>query len=303
MSPGKSPANSPQLPFLRCLDDSGEAHVYALGGSGIVTIGRGEDADVRLWWDPSVSLLHAEAVRVGTHWLIGDDGVSRNGTYVNGERIAGRRRLRDRDVVRVGRTLLAFNDARGERRGATTITDTRSSTGTVTLLFTDLAGSTELMGRLGDDANERLRREHFAILREAAGEHGGREVKSLGDGLMMAFGSTLGAVAAAEAMQRKLGRFSDEHRGETLGLRVGLNAGEVISAEGDYFGTPVVIARRLCDRAGPGQILVSDVVRALVGNRAEHFFLALGAMELKGLSEPVTVFELDWRQRVRGSAR
>ena len=80
-----------------------------------------------------------------------------------------------------------------------------------------------------------------------------------------------------------------------MGLRIGLNAGEAISAEGDYFGRPVVVAKRLCDRAGWGQILVSDLVRSLVGTTGEHRFIALGALELKGFADPVMAFGLDWR--------
>ena len=283
------------VPSLLYEDESGAPCVFALHGTGAVTIGRGEDADVRLWWDPSVSLLHADAIPLGSHWLIADDGVSRNGTFVNGERLRGRRRLRNGDAVRVGRTTLTFRDTRAQRKDATTMSDQPSETGTVTLLFTDLVGSTELMDRLGDDAGERVRREHFAILRAAASEHGGREVKSLGDGLMVAFASVLGAVACTVRMQRRIAAQHGDGAGEAIGLRIGLNAGEVIAAEGDYFGAPVVVARRLCDRADGAQILASEVVRSLVGGRAEHRFRAVGAMKLKGLSEPVTAFELDWR--------
>ena len=268
---------------------------YVLEGERPVTIGRSLDADVCLAWDPSVSSVHAEAVPLGAHWLIGDDGVSRNGTFVNGERLKGRRRLRDGDVVRVGRTAVAFSDAGEERTAATTITDARSASGTVTMLFTDLAGSTELIGRLGDEAGDRVLREHFAVLRGAAGEHGGREVKSLGDGIMVAFASALGGVACAIEMQR---RIATGHRPDApaLLLRVGLNAGEVISVGDDYFGMPVVVAKRLCDSAAPGQALASEVVRSLVGSRDEHRFIAVGPVLLKGLSAPVVAFELDWRE-------
>jgi class 3 adenylate cyclase len=281
-------------PFLLYRDGSGAQRACVLEGDRSLTIGRGKEVDVCLAWDPSVSLVHAEAVRMGAHWLIGDDGVSRNGTFVNGERLNGRRRLRQGDVIRVGRTALAFNDASAER-GATTISDARSPTGTVTLLFTDLVGSTELMDRLGDEAGGRLLRDHFATLREVAAEHGGQEVKSLGDGLMLAFTSALEALACAVRIQRRIAASVDEAGSEAVGLRIGLNAGEAISADGDYFGRPVVVAKRLCDRAGRGQILVSDVVRSLVGNRGEYRFIALGALQLKGFADPVTAFGLDWR--------
>jgi predicted component of type VI protein secretion system len=74
-----------------------------------VTIGRGMGADVALTWDPDVSRVHAELSRLADDWTIVDDGLSRNGTFVNGERLAGRRRLFDGDVLRCGGTELAFH--------------------------------------------------------------------------------------------------------------------------------------------------------------------------------------------------
>jgi class 3 adenylate cyclase len=282
-------------PFLVYRDKAGAQRVFVLEHDRTVTLGRGEGVDVCLAWDPSVSLVHAEAIAVGAHWLIGDDGVSRNGTFVNGERVSGRRRLRHGDVIRVGRTELEFSDTSNERRGATTIRDATRQSGTITLLFTDLVSSTELIDRLGDEAGGRLLDAHFETLREAAREDGGREVKSLGDGLMLAFGSALGAVACAARMQRRVTAREQAVGGEATALRIGLNAGEVISAGDDYFGRPVVVARRLCDRAGSGQILVSDVVRSLVGTTGTYRFIALGELQLKGLGDPVTAFEVDWR--------
>jgi class 3 adenylate cyclase len=287
------------VPFLLYRDDSGAQRVYVLDESRAVTIGRGSEVDVRLEWDPSVSSVHAEAVRLGAHWVVSDEGISRNGTFVNNGRISGRRRLRNGDMIRVGRTVLGFNEAGGRARDATTIIEPTSATGLVTLLFTDLVGSTELLDRLGDDAGDRFMREHFSILREAVSEERGREVKSLGDGLMVAFPSALSAVACAGKMQERIAAHTVGPGGGAIGLRIGLNAGEVVSAEEDYFGTPVVVAKRLCDRAGGAQALLSDVVRVLVGNRGDYRFIALGAMELKGLTDSVEVFELDWRRHGR----
>jgi class 3 adenylate cyclase/tetratricopeptide (TPR) repeat protein len=162
--------------------------------------------------------------------------------------------------------------------------------GTVTLLFTDQVSSTETLLRLGDDAAERLRRTHFRLLREVAGTHGGQEVKNLGDGLMVAFASAVDAVACAIAIQQAVNRQAEED----LAVRVGLNVGEPIVDEGDYFGTPVVVAKRLCDAAAAGQILASDVVRALVGTRGGFGFRDVGAVPLKGIAEPVAACEVAW---------
>jgi class 3 adenylate cyclase len=283
-----------EVPFLLYRDDSGAQQLYVLDESRTVTIGRDSEADVCLAWDPSVSSVHAEAVRLGSHWVVSDEGISRNGTFVNDDRIRGRRRLRNGDVIRVGRTMLAFNEGGGEPRNRTTIIDELSVTGVVTLLFTDLVGSTELLARLGDEAGDRFMRTHFSILRGAVDRHQGHEVKSLGDGLMVAFPSAVNALACATQMQQEVAAHATEAVGAGVGLRIGLNAGEVISADGDYFGTPVVVAKRLCDRAGPGQALMSGVVRTLVGRRRDYRLAALGTMHLKGLGEPVEVYELDW---------
>ena len=120
-------------------------------------------------------------------------------------------------------------------------------------------------------------------------------MKSLGDGLMMGFSSALAAVRCAIAMQQRNAEYTAAHTDEGMGLRVGLNAGEVTSSGDDYFGTPVIIAKRLCDRAMPGQILLSGIVRALVGTRKDYRFTDVGPLSLKGLAEPVITFELQWR--------
>ena len=165
--------------------------------------------------------------------------------------------------------------------------------GVVTLLFTDQVNSTETLQRLGDDAAERLRRTHFALLREVAGAHGGQEVKNLGDGLMVAFASAIDAVACAIGIQQAVHRHRQQ-ADEAFAVRVGLNVGEPIVDEGDYFGTPVVVAKRLCDAADANQILASDVVRTLVGTRGGFDFGPLGAVALKGIAEPVAACEVDW---------
>ena len=160
----------------------------------------------------------------------------------------------------------------------------------LTVLFTDLVGSTALLSALGDDAADELRRAHFSLLRGAIAAHRGREVKNLGDGLMVAFSSAREAVACAAAMQMAVSAHPDR-----LELRVGIDAGEPIHENGDLFGTPVVVARRLCDAAAGGQVLVSDVVRMLSGRRLSVPLEALGPMQLKGLDEPVVAHAVRWR--------
>ena len=164
----------------------------------------------------------------------------------------------------------------------------------VTLLFTDLVGSTELLSELGDDEAERFRRVHFGLLRDVATAHRGQEVKNLGDGLMVAFASAVNALGCAVGIQQAVHRHNARQGNERLKVRVGLNIGEPIRDEDDYVGTPVVIAKRLCDKAEGGQILASELLRALVGTRGGFAFRSCGPIALKGISEPLPAAEVEW---------
>ncbi len=166
----------------------------------------------------------------------------------------------------------------------------------VTLLFTDLVGSTELYDRLGDESAEGLRRAHFRLLREALTERGGHEVKSVGDGLMVVFPSAVDAVSCAIAIQEAVARHN--RRPQTLGLdvRIGLHAGEPILHEEDYFGSVVNAAKRLCDYASGGQILATDLVRGLAAGHTGLEFRSLGPVDLRGFNEPFVVSEVAWNE-------
>ncbi len=161
----------------------------------------------------------------------------------------------------------------------------------VTILFTDLVGSTSLFDRQGDDAADAVRREHFAQLRTALAAHDGREVKTTGDGLMVAFSSAVAAVRCAVDMQRATAAATPE-----LGLRIGLDAGEPLAQDGDLYGTPVNVASRLADAAEPGQILASDVVRQVAGNRVAELMQAAGPLRLRGLADRVMTADVRWRE-------
>jgi class 3 adenylate cyclase/tetratricopeptide (TPR) repeat protein len=167
------------------------------------------------------------------------------------------------------------------------------TTENITVLFTDLVGSTELSASLSPEASDDVRRSHFSALRQAIATSGGTEVKNLGDGLMVVFPVASAALVCAVAMQQAVTR--DNATAErSLGLRVALSAGEATKEDGDYFGEPVVEAARLCARAEGGQILVADVVRAMAGRRSPHSFTSLGELELKGLPEPIETLAVGW---------
>lgn len=106
-------------PVLVFRDDGGAQRFVPLEGESSLTIGRGSGCDVRLEWDERVSRVHAGLERVGSDWTLVDDGLSRNGTFLNGERLTGRRRLRDGDTFVLGSTSFRFRDT---TRGATQLT-------------------------------------------------------------------------------------------------------------------------------------------------------------------------------------
>jgi pSer/pThr/pTyr-binding forkhead associated (FHA) protein len=100
-------------PFLIYRDGAGAQRIFKLSDEvERVTVGRGSSTDIWLEWDTEVSRLHAELGRIGADWTVYDDGLSRNGTHLNGERVVGRRRLRDRDVLRFGQTPAVYREPR-----------------------------------------------------------------------------------------------------------------------------------------------------------------------------------------------
>ena len=155
-----------------------------------------------------------------------------------------------------------------------------ASTQTVTILFTDIVGSTELASRLGPEEADRVRQGHFSLLRRALAAGEGREVKNLGDGLMVVFGSPSGAVASAVAMQKAVEQ--DNRRSSApLGLRVAMSCGEATVEDDDYFGDPVVEASRGLALCEGGQILITETVKTLAGRRCPHPFTVIGDRELE----------------------
>ena len=162
--------------------------------------------------------------------------------------------------------------------------------GLLTILFTDLVGSTALTQRLGDAAAQDLLRAHNTIVRERLREHGGTELKSMGDGFMASFPSGSRALECAIAIQQAFAAYNDGRKDAIL-VRIGLNAGEPVAEDADLFGTAVQAAARIAARARPGQILVADVVRQLAAGKPFRF-KPVGRFALKGIRERQRLFEV-----------
>ena len=164
------------------------------------------------------------------------------------------------------------------------VTSRPSDTPVQTILFTDLESSTALTQRLGDAGAQEVLHGHNDAVRKSLEAHGGREVKHTGDGIMAAFPSAVRAVEAALQIQRDLA-------GAEVRVRIGLNAGEPIAEDDDFFGTAVQLAARICDRAEPGQILVSRVVADLCAGK-QLSFQSAGEAHMKGFDKPVALYQV-----------
>lgn len=107
-------------PFLLYRDGAGAQRIFALpADASHLTLGRGSGNDLQIDWDEGVSRVHAELVRLGGEWTLVDDGLSRNGSYLNAERLSSRRRLRDGDILRVGDTSIVYHSPPEHEHGST----------------------------------------------------------------------------------------------------------------------------------------------------------------------------------------
>jgi class 3 adenylate cyclase/DNA-binding CsgD family transcriptional regulator/tetratricopeptide (TPR) repeat protein len=168
--------------------------------------------------------------------------------------------------------------------------------GTVTILFTDVEGSTDLRTREGDDVAQHVLRTHERLLREQLALFGGWEVVFMGDGFMVAFGSARRAVECAIAIQRC---FRDHNLGggHAIRVRMGLNTGEVLRESGTLYGTAVNAAARISAKAVGGQILCSQIVRDVTTGVRGFDFIDRGLQSLKGFPEQWRLFEILWDEK------
>ena len=145
-----------------------------------------------------------------------------------------------------------------------------------------------LTQRLGDDAAMAFLQVHDAIVRDALGAWGGREVKHTGDGIMACFLSAVAAARCATRIQRALAQHEQENRELPVKVRIGAAAGEPVENHLDLFGSTVQLAARLCSHAQPEQSLVSNVVAELCIGKGLTF-QDLGEVSLKGFDRPIRV--------------
>jgi class 3 adenylate cyclase len=169
-----------------------------------------------------------------------------------------------------------------------------SPDGAMTIMFSDIEDSTQLVERLGDEDWLGVLRVHNRLVRESVRRHGGSEVKSQGDGFMLAFTSSRAALLCAVDIQRTLAAngAASEHR---VRVRIGLHSGFMIYEEDDYIGRNVILAARIADQAGGDEILVSSDLKEFVESSPPARFLDPRPLELKGLSGVHWAYPVEWR--------
>ncbi len=165
--------------------------------------------------------------------------------------------------------------------------------GTVTILFSDIEGSTAMTERLGDQRWMELLKVHNSIIREQLAAHEGFEVKSEGDGFMLAFQSARSGIECGVDIQRAFAE-RNESAEEPIRVRIGLHTGEAIKEADDFYGKNVILAARIAGQAQGGEILVSSLLKELTESGGDITFGDGREVELKGLSGLHQVFEVGW---------
>ena len=140
-----------------------------------------------------------------------------------------------------------------------------TETTTTTVLFTDVVGSVRLRQQHGEKAAHAIMNAHENIVRQQIAEHAGQEIKTTGDSFMVAFDSARKAVECAVDIQRGLAAYNRSHPTQPVKVRIGLHTGEAIRSGNDLLGGSVDAAARIMARAEAEQILVSDVLKAVLG--------------------------------------
>jgi adenylate cyclase len=215
-----------------------------------------------------------------------------------------RREGRYGDVITAGRNAMGdylLGDEAGAHLGLTNVfrewntksTDKKGQM--MTVVFTDMVGSTDLTQERGDAAAQEIVRRHNLIVRSALAQFHGKEVKHTGDGIMASFLSASEAVEATILIQRQVHQHNARQPGQALHLRIGLNAGAPIQEEDDLFGSTVQLSARVCAATDSDEILCTDSVKNLSTDKPGLVFRHIGDKSLKGFKEPIPLYQVPWQ--------
>lgn len=279
------------------------------GGSGILVD------------DPQVSRQHLELIP-GNNELKIRDCDSTHGTSLDGNQVDAEVVLGAGSIARLGNVTVELIELEerdldradlGSEKSDSTMTsiervaglvsDTdassipqRQSERTLTIVFSDIEGSTELALAVGDTRWYEILSAHNQLLRESIRKFGGSEVKSYGDGFMLTFLSARAAVDALMEIQRRLNATQPGDALQDIRIRAGVHVGEaIVDQGGDLFGRHVNIAARIAAEAAGGEILVSPLVREIIEARGDLGFDDPRSVSLKGIASSYMVHPIVWR--------
>jgi eukaryotic-like serine/threonine-protein kinase len=170
-----------------------------------------------------------------------------------------------------------------------------SPDGMLTVAFTDIEASTEMMERLGEDRWLDVMATHNRIVRDCVEEYGGEVIKSRGDGYMVTFASASAALDCAVELQRMLSRYNARESAQPLRVRVGMHTGNIFHLDDDFLGKAVVLAARITGHARGGEILVSAACREYTSSVGRWRYGQAIELRPKGLASVEQVYSLDWR--------
>jgi class 3 adenylate cyclase len=171
------------------------------------------------------------------------------------------------------------------------LSSTSAPDGTVTIAFTDIEDSMKLNAFLGDQRWLEVLHVHNDVVTRVTTDHGGTVVKGQGDGFMLAFASARRALTCANAIERAIDD-AFQGPGSMIRVRIGIHVGETVQEADDFFGHAVNYAARIASAAEGGEVVVSELVHALVAQTGEFAFEDARHVELKGVEEPQKVYPL-----------
>jgi class 3 adenylate cyclase len=201
------------------------------------------------------------------------------------------------DLIEVQPTLVeAFLSTSVNNVGAAVTNEGSYDTGFRVIVFTEVDNFTEVLAN-ADHEGIQLIEAHDIIVRRALAQHNGREVMHTGQGIQACFSSVTNALRFAHDVQARCAEDCAPIHGGTPRLRVGIAAGEPVESNRTLFGVSVTTARRICEIAPAGGVLVSAAIRELAVGKAFKF-AERESVQLKGLNEPVTLYELQKQMTV-----
>jgi eukaryotic-like serine/threonine-protein kinase len=172
-----------------------------------------------------------------------------------------------------------------------------SPDGMMTIVLTDIEGSTAMLERLGEEDWFEMLQSHNRLVRGLVAQRGGVVVKSQGDGFMLAFSSASAsaALSCATELQRAVAASNQGQLERGVRVRIGVHTGNMFALDGDFLGRAVVLAARITGRARGGEVLVSAASKQYTERLGRWDYGAATLLSLKGLANAERVYSLDWR--------